>query len=349
MLRARRSEKFFRRSIGATPAFAFASSPSRTRSGSTFASSSTRNRRGICLLRFGRTMRSTSSARSAADKRLNCSLERKVRDESDPLEAGSHDNSCGRGADAGHDGAGVGESPHPPHHSDSRVRAEPEAYQRLDLVGAAPSHHAAARVADDRRVLLLYAAARAGLPLAYTIVAREALGRQGIQPGARDLGLPVRLLRVLYSVQSIPGTAPPDRLRAAAPGDYGRGGRPGYRQALWPAGTGSRAVNEGFFQCDISLLRPISAFALLGVLLSLEWRIPFRLPIQAKFRHAATNLVIGGTNAVVVNLVMGGILLLLTSQVETQGWGLLHRVGLGPLLNLAASVILLDLIFYGVH
>jgi len=108
-------------------------------------------------------------------------------------------------------------------------------------------------------------------------------------------------------------------------------------------------VNEGFFQCDISLLRPISAFALLGVLLSLEWRIPFRLPTQAKFRHAATNLVIGGTNAVVVNLVMGGILLLLTSQVETQGWGLLHRVGLGPLVNLAASVILLDLIFYGVH
>ena len=108
-------------------------------------------------------------------------------------------------------------------------------------------------------------------------------------------------------------------------------------------------MNEGFFQFDISLLRPISAFALLGFLLSLEWRIPFRVPIQAKFRHAATNLVIGGTNAVVVNLVMGGILLFLTSQVETQGWGLLHHVGLRPLVNFAASVVLLDLIFYGVH
>jgi len=108
-------------------------------------------------------------------------------------------------------------------------------------------------------------------------------------------------------------------------------------------------MNEGFFQFDISLLRPISAFALLGFFLSLEWRIPFRVPIQAKFRHAATNLVIGGTNAVVVNLIMGGILLFLTSQVETQGWGLLHHVGLGPLVNLVASVVLLDLIFYGVH
>jgi sterol desaturase/sphingolipid hydroxylase (fatty acid hydroxylase superfamily) len=108
-------------------------------------------------------------------------------------------------------------------------------------------------------------------------------------------------------------------------------------------------VNEGFFQFEISLLRPLSAFALLGLLLSLEWRIPFRVPIQAKFRHAATNLVIGGTNAVVVNLVMGGMLLFLTSQVETQGWGLLHLLGLGPLVTPAASVILLDLIFYGVH
>lgn len=108
-------------------------------------------------------------------------------------------------------------------------------------------------------------------------------------------------------------------------------------------------MNEGFFQFDISLVRPISAFALLGFLLSLEWRIPFRVPIQAKFRHAATNLVIGGTNAVVVNFSMGGILLFLTSQVETQGWGLLHHVGLGPLVNLATSIVLLDLIFYGVH
>jgi sterol desaturase/sphingolipid hydroxylase (fatty acid hydroxylase superfamily) len=108
-------------------------------------------------------------------------------------------------------------------------------------------------------------------------------------------------------------------------------------------------MSRGFFQFDLSLVRPISAFALMGLLLCLEWRLPFRAPLQAKFHHAATNLVIGGTNAMVANLLMGGLLLFLIRQVETQGWGLLPFLELGLLANSLASIVLLDLIFFGFH
>ncbi len=100
---------------------------------------------------------------------------------------------------------------------------------------------------------------------------------------------------------------------------------------------------------DPSYVRAISAFALLGLLLCLEWRSPFRVPIQSKLQHAATNLMIGGTNAAVVNLLMGTLLLFLSHRVESRDWGLLHHFGWGTLPNILASAVLLDLLFYGVH
>jgi len=100
---------------------------------------------------------------------------------------------------------------------------------------------------------------------------------------------------------------------------------------------------------DSSLLRPVSALGILGLLLALEWLIPFRVPAQSKLRHVATNLIIGGSNAVVVNLLFGWALLLLSLRAEAEGWGLLHQIGAGSVANLITSVVLLDLIFYGVH
>ena len=90
-------------------------------------------------------------------------------------------------------------------------------------------------------------------------------------------------------------------------------------------------------------------FVGLGVFLGLERWVPFRVSVQGKLLHVATNLTIAGSNALVVTLLVGGVLLVWIDWVNRQGWGLLHHMGFGLTGNIVASVILLDLIFYGVH
>ena len=103
------------------------------------------------------------------------------------------------------------------------------------------------------------------------------------------------------------------------------------------------------FLADTVVLRMSLAFGVLGFFLALEaWR-PFRTPVQSKLQHVATNLVIVGGNAVVVNLLVGGGLLLWSRRVEIEGWGLLNQFGWGSLANILVSVVLLDLIFFGNH
>ncbi len=99
----------------------------------------------------------------------------------------------------------------------------------------------------------------------------------------------------------------------------------------------------------LSTLRLASVLGILGLLLALEWRLPFRTPRQPTVRHAAMNLMIAGSNAVLVNLVFGGWLLFLSHRVASESWGLLPHLGLSPPALIVASVVLLDLIFYGVH
>ena len=103
------------------------------------------------------------------------------------------------------------------------------------------------------------------------------------------------------------------------------------------------------FLSETSSLRPFLALGALALLLALEWWIPFRGLVQSKLRHVTTNLTIAGTNAVVVHLLLGGPLLLWSQVVKTEGWGLLHQLGMGPLSNILASVVLFDLVFYGAH
>lgn len=99
----------------------------------------------------------------------------------------------------------------------------------------------------------------------------------------------------------------------------------------------------------LSTLRLASVLGILGLLLALEWRHPFRTPGQPTVRHAAMNLTIAGSNAVLVNLLFGGWLLFLSHRVASESWGLLPQLGLSPLSLIVASVVLLDLTFYGVH
>ena len=98
----------------------------------------------------------------------------------------------------------------------------------------------------------------------------------------------------------------------------------------------------------ISLWWPI-VFALGGFLLAWEWAAPLRTPVESKLRHVSMNLVIFGVNALALRLVAGGTLLLWSSRIEDQAWGLLHQVQLNPVANITVSVILLDLVYYGIH
>lgn len=99
----------------------------------------------------------------------------------------------------------------------------------------------------------------------------------------------------------------------------------------------------------LSALRLTAVLGALSLFLFIEWLAPFRVPGRSKLRHAATNLTIAGSNAVVVNLVFGGMLIVLSHRAESESWGLLHYFGFGHAFNIAASVVLLDLIFYGFH
>ena len=98
----------------------------------------------------------------------------------------------------------------------------------------------------------------------------------------------------------------------------------------------------------ISLWWPI-VFAIGGLLLVWESAAPLRTPLEPKLRHVSVNLVIFGVNALVLKLVAGSMLLLWSSRIENQAWGLLNQLQLNPVANIAASVILLDLIYYGIH
>jgi sterol desaturase/sphingolipid hydroxylase (fatty acid hydroxylase superfamily) len=93
----------------------------------------------------------------------------------------------------------------------------------------------------------------------------------------------------------------------------------------------------------------VSSLGLIITLLIVEWLAPFRVPVQSKLEHVSTNLTIYGTNSLIAQVLAGSTLLLWTSKVTEEGWGLLSHVGLGPVASVIVSMILLDLIAYGIH
>lgn len=100
---------------------------------------------------------------------------------------------------------------------------------------------------------------------------------------------------------------------------------------------------------DIGQLRSVAAVSGLALLLSAEWWMPFRAGLQAKVRHAATNLAIAGSNAVIVTLLFGGLLLVWSREVESKQWGVLHYLNLSVVPAIIAAVVILDFVFYLVH
>ena len=103
-------------------------------------------------------------------------------------------------------------------------------------------------------------------------------------------------------------------------------------------------LTSGMIDLRLSLL-----LGLAGLFLAMERVAPIRTPIQSKLHHVSTNLVIFGGNSLVTQLLVGWALLLWSSRVDSEAWGLLHQLWLEPIPHVVLSVILLDLIYYGAH
>lgn len=92
-------------------------------------------------------------------------------------------------------------------------------------------------------------------------------------------------------------------------------------------------------------------FALSGLVLWLaleSWR-PFRVPIQNRLKHSVIDLAMAGGNVLMLMLLFGGFLLAWSHEVTQSQLGLFNLLGLSLMANAAASIIVLDLLFYAVH
>jgi len=79
---------------------------------------------------------------------------------------------------------------------------------------------------------------------------------------------------------------------------------------------------------DMIDLRVSLWLGIAGLFLALEWMVPFRTPVQSKLHHVSTNLVIFGGNSLVVQLCVGWALLVWSSRVDSETWGLLNQLRL---------------------
>lgn len=103
------------------------------------------------------------------------------------------------------------------------------------------------------------------------------------------------------------------------------------------------------FSIDVSHLRWLFSLSCIAVLLSMEWAVPFRTPIQSRLEHVSINLIIFGGNSLIAQFIAVWALLIWSSYVTSEGWGLLYYLHLDPVPHLIASIIVLDLAAYGMH
>jgi sterol desaturase/sphingolipid hydroxylase (fatty acid hydroxylase superfamily) len=103
------------------------------------------------------------------------------------------------------------------------------------------------------------------------------------------------------------------------------------------------------FNEDITAFRWVFCLAAVAAVLGAERAAPFRTPIQSKLEHVSTNLTIFGGNSLLAQWLAAWTLLIWSSYVSSEGWGLLHSLELAPVPHVLVSIILLDLVGYGIH
>lgn len=87
----------------------------------------------------------------------------------------------------------------------------------------------------------------------------------------------------------------------------------------------------------------------LVLLLLFESLRPFRRPSEERWRRYAINLFIAGSNALLLSVLLGGLIVAVYHSFERQGIGLLRAVGIGGWGGVAVTVVLLDGVTYGWH
>jgi len=104
-----------------------------------------------------------------------------------------------------------------------------------------------------------------------------------------------------------------------------------------------------FFSEDVVALRWLLYLVVVAAVLGAERAVPFRTPIQSKLEHVSTNFIIFGGNSFLAQFLAGWTILIWSSYVSSEGWGLLYALDLAPVPHVMISVILLDLVGYGIH
>jgi len=85
------------------------------------------------------------------------------------------------------------------------------------------------------------------------------------------------------------------------------------------------------------------------LLLILETLCPFRRLVESRWHRYVINVFIAGSNALVLNVVLGGTIMAAYALVEERHLGLLHQLGVGPWGNVILTVIALDGFTYWWH
>jgi sterol desaturase/sphingolipid hydroxylase (fatty acid hydroxylase superfamily) len=104
-----------------------------------------------------------------------------------------------------------------------------------------------------------------------------------------------------------------------------------------------------FSSWDVTNLRWLFSVGFLALILGVEWAVPFKRPMQSKLEHVSTNLVIFGGNSLIAQFSAGWMLLVWSMYVTREGQGVLSYIGLGSISNVIVSVIILDMLAYGIH
>ena len=85
------------------------------------------------------------------------------------------------------------------------------------------------------------------------------------------------------------------------------------------------------------------------LLLLLESVWPFRPGVESRRRRYLINLFIAGSNALLLSVLLGGLLVSTYHAFELRRFGFLHALGAGPALNAAVTVVALDGVTYAWH
>jgi sterol desaturase/sphingolipid hydroxylase (fatty acid hydroxylase superfamily) len=87
----------------------------------------------------------------------------------------------------------------------------------------------------------------------------------------------------------------------------------------------------------------------LALLLLIELVWPFRPTVEPRWRRYTINLLIAGSNALLLSVLLGGLIVATSHAFELSRFGLLHQLGIGSWANVLVTVVALDGVTYAWH